>query len=322
MIEYTKDIILNSNLTLRRNIEGLDFPATMTLEDSERVIDIFRSIYGEKLVLLENLDETFLNKLINSFALSEDYDDRSIKVAVVIEDDYVLTINDRDHVAINIMDFNMDMKKALDKAREVEEDLDRIIDFAFSPEYGYLTSDARNTGSGLEIFLETFLFGLVGSYEAYFGLKQSLIHDGIFISSESPLAIKNNIRGLYILKNVGNYRKDMKGYIKKFEEALDTLVRNERRFRRDYQALNGIKDEEIEDRIDLIVSNLSMGLLKNLDIILKALYELKKYRALDYETKLSSNEIDYLIFNLSKKKYKGNRDEERYQFLRSYMEGR
>lgn len=322
MIEYTKDIILNSNLTLRRNIEGLDFPETMTLEDSEKVIDIFRSIYGKKLVLLEDLDETFLNKLINSFALSENYDDMSIKMAVVIEDDYVLTINDRDHLSINIIDFNMDIKKALDKANKVEEHLDRIIDFAFSPEYGYLTSDARNTGSGVEIFIELFLFGLVGSYEAYFGLKQALINDGIYIGSESPLDIKNDIKGLYILKNIGNYRKDFIKYVRKFEEILETLVRNERRFRRDYQALNGIKDEEIEDRIDLVVNNLSMGLLKNLDIILKALYELKKYRALDYETKLSSNEIDYLIFNLSKKKYKGNRDEERYQFLRSYMEGR
>ncbi|MDO5047481.1 MAG: ATP--guanido phosphotransferase [Anaerococcus sp.] len=322
MIDYSKDIILNSNLSLRRNIKGFDFPKTMTLDDSLKVIDIFRKIYGDKLILLEDLDETSLNKLLASFALSKNFDKGSRQIGLVFEDDYILTINDKDHLAINIIDFNMDIKNAYKKAMEVEGKLDKVMDFAFSAKLGFLTSSARNTGSGLEIFLKTFLFGLIDSNEAYFGLKQALMADGIFINKYRPYRDRPYSDDIYILKNVGNYRKDMDSYLAKIEENLDVIVRNERRFRRDYKLLNKIEDEEIEDKINLILNNLDQGLLKSLDQIVKNLYELKKYRALDFDTRLSPNEIDYLIFNLSKTKYKGNRNERRYKFLKEYMEGR
>ena len=72
MIEYSKDIILNSNLSIRRNLKGYDFPTTMTYEDSQEIIKIFKDIYNDELILLSDLDENTLNKLINDMVLSED----------------------------------------------------------------------------------------------------------------------------------------------------------------------------------------------------------------------------------------------------------
>ena len=44
-MEFTKDIILSSNLSLRRNIKGFDFPTTMTYDESLVIMDIFKNIF-------------------------------------------------------------------------------------------------------------------------------------------------------------------------------------------------------------------------------------------------------------------------------------
>lgn len=321
-MDYSKNIILESNLSIRRNIDGYDFPATMTLEASEKIIEIFRDIYGDKLVLLEDLDENTKNELINSFVLSEEADNKLAQIGLVIEDDYILTINDRDHLAINVRNFDLDCKKAYRKALDVEEKLDEILDFSFSSDLGYYTQDARNTGSGLEIFVKTFLFAMVDDEKAYYGLKQSLLREGMYLTRFTPKYNNAYSDDVYLIKNIGNYRKDIESYVDKFDHNLDILLRNERRFRRDYMHINKVKREEIEDRINISLTNLKEGLVKTLDLMIENLYILKKYRILGFDTDFTDEEIDYLIFNLTKNKYKGNRDEDRYLFLREYIKER
>lgn len=321
-MDYSKNIILESNLSIRRNIEGYDFPATMTLEASEKIIEIFRDIYADKLVLLEDLDENTKNELINSFVLSEEADKKLAQIGLVIEDDCILTINDRDHLSINVRNFDLDCKKAYRKALGVEEKLDEILDFSFSSDLGYYTQDARNTGSGLEIFVKTFLFAMVDDEKAYYGLKQSLLREGIYLTRFTPKYNNAYSDDVYLIKNIGNYRKDIDSYVDKFDHNLDILLRNERRFRRDYMHINKVKSEEIEDRINISLTNLKEGLVKTLDLMIENLYILKKYRILGFDTDFTDEEIDYLIFNLTKNKYKGNRDEDRYLFLREYIKER
>lgn len=119
MIDYAKDIILNSNLSLRRNINGFDFPTTMTYEDSEKIVEIIRDIYPDDFILLGDLDENILNKLINDMVLSEDCTSKLAEIAVIFADDYIITVNDRDHIAINYRNFEMDVKKAYKRVNEI-----------------------------------------------------------------------------------------------------------------------------------------------------------------------------------------------------------
>lgn len=320
MIEYSKDIILNTSLALVRNIEGYDFPTSMTREDSLEIIKIFKEIYKDELILLEELDQNTLNTYIDDGILDEDCSEKLAQIGLVIKDDYVISINDRDHIRINIRNFSMDLLSAYRKVKLVEEFLDHKFDFVFSPEYGYLASNARNTGNGIEIRYKLFLFGLIDSEQTYYAIKTTLANDGIYFGKYLPKYYKKYAKDLFILKNFGNYRKDIENHLSKIEENIDTLVRNERRFRRDYQSLNTISHEDIQDEISIIEANLKNGNLKSLENISKALYGLKKYRYLGFRTKLDDKQIDYLIFNINKNKYKGDRDKNRYEFLNSYME--
>ena len=216
----------------------------------------------------------------------------------------------------------MDIKKAYKRAYEIEAYLDEAIDFAFMAEYGYLTSDARNAGSGLEIRLKMFLFGLVSAEESYYGFKQGLMSHGMYAERYVPQYYDRYADDIYMVKNFGNYKQDMDGYIDKLATNIDSLVRNERRFRRDYQVLNNVSDEDILEEVAISLSILNSEQLKSLNTIARELYKLKKYNKLGFNTDLTSNELDYLIFNLNKNKYKGKKDPERIEFLNSYMKER
>lgn len=321
-MNYTKDIILSSNLSIHRNLEGYNFPAALSYEDSLEIIDIFKNIYGEELVLVEDVDETTLNELINANILSADREESQAQIGLVFKDDYTLVVNDQDHLVINASDFNLDLKEAFRKIRQIENRLDKKLDFAFSPEYGYLTSYAKDTGMGIDLVYKLFLFGLVNSDRNYLALKQTLGGENIIFDRAYPRYGSEPVEDVFILSNFGNYYQDFDHYLFNLESNLDTLVRNERRFRRDYQLLYQVADEDIEDSIKILEDNLKEGNYKSLGQILKALFALKKYRKLGFETDLDNEELDYLIFNINKDKYKGSRDEGRYEFLNSYMEER
>ena len=322
MIDYYKDIILENNLSLKRNIDGYNFPISLSEKDSLEIIEKFREIYGDELILLDEIDENTLNKLINAGIITEDSKNKEAVIGLVFEDDYILVINDKDHISINISNFGEEIKLAYERAMEIEEDLDKKFDFSFSPQYGYLTSFGRDCGNGIEIRFKLFLFGLLDNTQAYLTLKSSLAHDGIYLTRFVPEYFKAYDDDIYILKNFGNYREKMDEYLENFENILDTIVRNERRFRRDFQSLNGLNDEDIKDSIKILEDNLESKNLKTMTAMINCLYDLKKYNVLGFKTKLSNQEIDYLIFNITKDKYKGNRDNERYEFLNSYMEAR
>ena len=322
MIDYYKDIILENNLSLKRNIEGYNFPISLSEKDSLEIIEKFRGIYGDELILLDEIDENTLNKLINAGIITEDSKNKEAVIGFVFEDDYILVINDKDHISINISNFGEEIKLAYESAMEIEEDLDKKFDFSFSPQYGYLTSFGRDCGNGIEIRFKLFLFGLLDNTQAYLTLKSSLAHDGIYLTRFVPEYFKSYDDDIYILKNFGNYREKMDEYLENFENILDTVVRNERRFRRDFQSLNGLNDEDIKDSIKILEDNLESKNLKTLTSMINCLYDLKKYNILGFKTKLSNQEIEYLIFNITKDKYKGNRDNERNEFLNSYMEAR
>ena len=81
-------------------------------------------------------------------------------------------------------------------------------------------------------------------------------------------------------------------------------------------------NEEIEDYIEIMENNLKLGMDKSLELMSKDIYGLKKYKILGFDTDFTNEELDYLIFNLTKNKYKGNRDEDRYLFLKEYIKER
>nr|WP_231947284.1 ATP--guanido phosphotransferase [Anaerococcus mediterraneensis] len=318
-MDYNKDIILESNLAIRRNIKGYDFPTTMTYDESLVIIDIFKNIFEDRLVLISDLDDSTIDRLIEKMVLSPDCREKLGQIGLVFEGDTTLVINDRDHLSINISDFGENLESAYMRANEIEKVMDERIDFAFSPELGYLTSHGRNTGAGLEINYKTFLFGLIDDPKTYYGFKQALIYAGMYVKRFVPKGLKSYADDIYIIKNYGNYRDDIYIYLDEIAKNMETIVKNEIKFRRDYKILNDTDDREIQEDIKIIENNLEAGLTTSLEKMVKALYDLKKYLILGYESKFSMDDLDFLIKKIESTDYKGNFNQDRLKFLEEYI---
>ena len=201
MRDFAKDILISTNLSLRRNIKGYDFPTTMTYDESLVIMDMVRNVFGDRLVLLTDLDDETIDKLISEMVLSPDVTSKLAQVGLIFEGDTTLVINDRDHISINISNFDLDLTGAYKKAVEIEKVLDSHFDFAFSSEYGYLTSGARNAGTGLEIWIKLFLFGLIDNPKTYAGFEQAMVYAGLYPQKFVPQGLKSYADDLYLLKN-------------------------------------------------------------------------------------------------------------------------
>jgi len=152
-------VVLSSRIRLARNMHGICFPGRMKNSEAaalrsslERfvhhlpehsrpiIIDIHSIGSGEKRLLRER------NIITNDMELNE-----STYVIVSPAEDYNILINDEDHVRIQVIRAGLQLQESYNAADKIDDMLNRFIPYAFSSEYGYLTSCAANTGTGLRV---------------------------------------------------------------------------------------------------------------------------------------------------------------------------
>ena len=62
-------------------------------------------------------------------------------------------INEEDHLRIQVFSCGLDLENTLNLAIEIDERLGKLLDYATSKKYGYLTSCPSNCGTGLRALL-------------------------------------------------------------------------------------------------------------------------------------------------------------------------
>ena len=64
---------------------------------------------------------------------------------------FIATVNDRDHIRISCTNAGLDIEGAYKKCHESDLELQQYLQFAASTEYGYLTSNIKDSGTGLKL---------------------------------------------------------------------------------------------------------------------------------------------------------------------------
>jgi len=60
-------------------------------------------------------------------------------------------INEEDHLRLQVIYPDLNIKKAYNRAKKIEKELENLIEFDFNAELGYLTSCPTNVGTGLRV---------------------------------------------------------------------------------------------------------------------------------------------------------------------------
>lgn len=259
-------VVMEARVRLARNIEGAPFPDWALRPQRERIREkIFRRIRKTRLPLgiyrVEDLDP-FVNALMfEDHAVSLELIDRDGGAGLVeAKDDphgedhrFNVMINEEDHVRIQVIDRKPDLLALWKEADSMDDELSKVLRFAWSERLGYLTACPSNLGTGLRASVMMHLPGL--------GLLQEL--DAV-------------IRGLerldMLVRGDGGEGTEGTGHIYQISNAaslgfseIEILYRVDRMMRTVADLEIRARERLLRDRPDVLKDSLSrtLALLKN-----------------------------------------------------------
>jgi len=176
------DVVISSRVRLARNLLGMPFPGRCT-EDQRRNIchtvteAIKKSGICDDQITLNMADYSRLDRelLVERHLISRQYaqDEHTRSVIVSGDEKLSLMINEEDHLRIQLLYSGLRLKQAFEEINNIDDSLARHLDYAFTPEYGYLTACPTNVGTGLRVSVMLHLPGLKLSGEIERAMRAS-----------------------------------------------------------------------------------------------------------------------------------------------------
>ncbi|MEA1926892.1 MAG: protein arginine kinase [Candidatus Auribacterota bacterium] len=283
------DIILSSRIRLARNLKHFKFLRKTTEADRREILGLItegisqnKSLPAAVVVELEEigeLDRLFLRERhLISRELSPDN-----QGAVVIGDKEIvsLMINEEDHLRIQIMRAGLSLSRCWDEILLIDSDLEKFLEYAFSPVFGYLTACPSNVGTGMRASVMIHLPALV-IHKQIDKIIQAVGKLGLAvrgINGEGSPATGN----IFQISNQSTLGKSEKEIVSDLEKIIRRIIIHERKGRaallegdslrmedRIYRALGLLRNTRLissEETIDLLSSlrmGIDLGLIKTI----------------------------------------------------------
>lgn len=262
------DIVLSTRIRLARNSNKISFPKNNDVEHLRDVSNIFKSeallndfshLGTFELIEMKDLQPLEKRVLVEKHLISPLLEESSEVGACFLSEmeNISIMINEEDHIRIQCLTNGLQLQKSLELASEVDDILEKHIDYAFDETRGYLTTCPTNVGTGLRASVMMHLPGLV--------LTKQLPH---IIPSINQLGFV--VRGLY------GEGSEAQGNIFQISNQI-TLGKSEEDICRDLEVvvLHLVKQEQIAREMILRASSIaledriyrSLGILSNARIL-------------------------------------------------------
>jgi protein arginine kinase len=243
------DVVVSTRIRFARNIKNIKFIGMATQDDYKKVIDIFeKNPISPKLKLykLRDIDAITKMSLVEKHLISPDFvKDENKEAAVILSEDESISImlNEEDHLRIQVISAGLELDKTLAIANKIDEEISKIVEYAYSENYGYLTACPTNVGTGMRCSVMLHLPAL--SMSGYINKVLEAINK-----------IGLNIRGIYgegteALGNIYQISNKVSLGVTERElidsiKTISSKIIEQERNARDYLKKQGI---DIEDRV-------------------------------------------------------------------------
>lgn len=163
------EIVISSRLRLARNIRGMKFSRRASPENRRRVLKLVgtaaeacESLRGALTVELEKHPPIDRQLLVERHLISRELSPETQGAVIVGRGELVsLMINEEDHLRIQVLQSGLQLKNCWRLADRVDSQLEKKLEYEFSPEYGYLTACPTNVGTGIRASVMLHLPALV-----------------------------------------------------------------------------------------------------------------------------------------------------------------
>ena len=158
------DVVLSTKVTIMRNIKGFQFPAKMNDADRENAMGMMRQAAGNmgfNFIRCDEMDDNAKKDLYDQYYCKYAFLNDNKKTAFLLgqKEGLGVTLNDREHMAIESFVPGSDAVSAYKAAEEVAVNFEKNMEIAYSDKMGFLTSDIKYVGTGLQI---SFLVAIPG----------------------------------------------------------------------------------------------------------------------------------------------------------------
>lgn len=247
------DVVISSRARLARNLYRFQFltvakPHTRAeIEEYIRVrlLDkkLSKKIFYLQLSKLEPIDRRLL---VERHLISKEHaeGENSRAVAVSYDETVSIMVNEEDHLRIQVLRSGLQLENVLKEINEIDNILEESMNYAFNPQFGYLTCCPTNVGTGLRISVMLHLPALVF-------VKQM---DKVL---QSLARVNYGVRGLfgegtpasgdyYQISNQITLGKSEEDIVTEMKNVVPQIIQFERTWR---QKLLSEEHKKLEDRI-------------------------------------------------------------------------
>ncbi len=163
-------IVMSSRVRLARNLKDASFPGWAKKPERIRVLDLIRPAvqslpemkesFAEAMDNLSTLDKQIL---VERHLISREHAAKSAGSGLVLNRDETLCfmINEEDHIRMQALRPGLQLRQAWSAIDQADTALEKKVEYAFTPELGYLTACPTNIGTGIRVSAMLHLPGLV-----------------------------------------------------------------------------------------------------------------------------------------------------------------
>ncbi len=179
------DIVISSRIRLARNLAGYKFLSRCSDTEKSEILEKLRDIMmsldlGDKVFYVSVDKAPPLNKhfLVERHLISRHHAFGKGPRGVVIAEREFFTamINEEDHLRIQVLKAGCQISQCAQQINRIDDMIEKKVDFAFSPRYGFLTACPTNVGTGIRVSVMLHLPALkiTGQIDKFFNAAKDL----------------------------------------------------------------------------------------------------------------------------------------------------
>ncbi len=166
------DIVISSRIRLARNLQYITFPYFMNAESGNKSMQEIKEAWknsdsqllsGMDLITFDQTSALDRQILVEKHLISPEHglSEEPYRGLLVSKDGSIaVMINEEDHLRIQCLLPGLQMEKCYELAQEIDDELEKNLNFAFDEHRGYLTSCPTNVGTGMRASVMLHLPGI------------------------------------------------------------------------------------------------------------------------------------------------------------------
>ena len=168
------DVVISSRLRLARNINGFPFASRATAGDFQNIVKLAIDAASEVLpkdsfdvLNFPDYSRDDAIFLCERQLVSREFAENFVPRALVVDknEEFALMINEEDHLLFQMAASGLTLRKLWSEINELDDLFGQKLDYSFDEEFGYLTADPANVGTGLHLSVMLHLPALVETKE-------------------------------------------------------------------------------------------------------------------------------------------------------------